>query len=63
MKTDVGDDGEENGVRREAQQQKCKNPTPNTIQTLATALSAIDEFPNEQRDFPTATATAVYGTY
>ena len=23
----------------------------------------IDEFPNEQRDFPTATAMAVYGTY
>ena len=43
MKTDVEDNGEENGVTREAQQQKCENPTPNIIQTLATALSPMTE--------------------
>ena len=43
MKTDGEEDGEENSVTREAQQQKCENPTPNIIQTLATTLSPMTE--------------------
>ena len=39
MKSDVEDDGEQNGVTRKAQQHKCINPTPNTVTT--TALTAL----------------------
>ena len=45
METDVEDDGIENGVTREAQQQKCENPTPNTDTTNDSiySLSAIGD--------------------